>query len=114
MTVRPISAGAGEYDLSDDQLFADYEQELFSHVVSWRRKHGKTVELLVVPAVDPFDAMVQTAANLKAARLVTGVSATDGIRGVGAEDRTRVGETAAAAASVLARSDRSRTGPRCL
>jgi len=28
-----------------------------------------------VPAVDPFDAMVQTATNLKAARLVTGVSA---------------------------------------
>jgi hypothetical protein len=38
-------------------------------------KQGKTVELLVVPAVDPFDAMVQTASNLRAARLVTGVSA---------------------------------------
>ena len=33
------------------------------------------MELLVVPGVDPFDAMVQTAANLKASRLVTGVSA---------------------------------------
>jgi amino acid transporter len=75
MTVRPLSAGAGEYELRDDQLFADYEQELFSHVVSMAEKHGKGVELLVVPAVDPFDAMVQTAANLKAARLVTGVSA---------------------------------------
>jgi hypothetical protein len=30
--------------------------------------------LLVVPAVNPFDAMVQTAANLKVSRLVTGVS----------------------------------------
>ena len=66
--------GAGEYDLRDEQLFADYEQELFSHVVSLAEKEGKTVELLVVPAVDPFDAMVQTAARLKAARLVTGVS----------------------------------------
>ena len=74
MTVRPLSAGAGEYDLRDDQLFADYEQELFSHVVSMAEKQGKGVELLVVPAVDPFDAMVQTAANLKASRLVTGVS----------------------------------------
>ena len=37
-------------------------------------KEGKPVELLVVPAVDPFDAMVQTAANLKASKLVTGVS----------------------------------------
>ena len=37
-------------------------------------KEGKTVDLLVVPGVDPFDAMVQTAAKLKASRLVTGVS----------------------------------------
>jgi amino acid transporter len=74
MTVRPISAGAGEYGLRNDQLFADYERELFSHVVSMAEKHGKSVELLVVPAVDPFDAMVQTAANLQASRLVTGVS----------------------------------------
>ena len=49
MTVRAISAGAGEYDLREDQLFADYEQELFSHVVSMAEKHGKSVELLVVP-----------------------------------------------------------------
>src|SRR2546423_14751648 len=38
-------------------------------------KAGKTVDLLVVPGVDPFDAMVQTAAKLQASRLVTGVSA---------------------------------------
>ncbi len=75
MTVRQLSAGAGEYDLREDQLFADYEQELFSNVVSLAEKQGKSVELLVVPAVDAFDAMVQTAVNLKASRLVTGVSA---------------------------------------
>jgi hypothetical protein len=75
MTVRQLSTGTGEWDLRNDQLFADYEQELFSHVVSMAEKHGKSVELLVVPAIDPFDAMVQTASNLKAARLVTGVSA---------------------------------------
>jgi hypothetical protein len=74
MTVRQLSAGAAEYELRNEQLFADYEQELFSHVVSLAEKEGKTVELLVVPAVDPFDAMVQTAARVKAARLVTGVS----------------------------------------
>ena len=38
-------------------------------------KAGKTADVLVVPGVDPFDAMVQTAAKLKASRLVTGVSA---------------------------------------
>jgi len=73
--VRTISAGAGEYDLADDQIFSDYERELFSHVVEIAEKEGKPVELLVVPAVNPFDAMVQSASKLKASRLVTGVSA---------------------------------------
>jgi len=75
MTVRTISAGAGEYDLAESQLFSPYERELFSHVVTVAEREGKHVELLVVPGVDPFDAMVQTAQNLKASRLVTGVSA---------------------------------------
>lgn len=74
MTVRQISVGSGEYELREEQLFADYEQELFSRVVTLAEKQGKGVELLVVPAVDPFDAMVQTAANLRASLLVTGVS----------------------------------------
>ena len=30
MTVRPVSTGAGEYELSDKQLFTDYEKELFT------------------------------------------------------------------------------------
>jgi amino acid transporter len=76
MSVRPVSTGAGEYDLNAEQIFSDYEKELFSHVVSVAEKEGKTVDLLVVPGVDPFDAMVQTAARLKATRLVTGVSET--------------------------------------
>ena len=75
MTVRPLSTGAAEYDLREDQLFAGYEQELFSHVVTLAEKQGKRVELLVVPAVDPFVAMVQTAMALQASRLVVGVSA---------------------------------------
>jgi len=74
MTVRPVSAGAGEYELGRNQLFSDYEQELFSRVVSVAEKQGKTVDLLVVPGVDPFDAMVQAAQQLQASRLVTGVS----------------------------------------
>ena len=75
MTVRPVSTGAGEYELSRQQLFSDYERELLSRVVTLAEKEGKHVDLIVVPGVDPFDAMVQTAANLKASRLVTGVSA---------------------------------------
>jgi len=75
MTVRPVSSGAGEYELSDQQLFSDYERELLTSVVTMAEKAGKTVDLLVVPGVDPFDAMVQTAAKLQASRLATGVSA---------------------------------------
>lgn len=75
MTVRPISTGAGEYELSEAQIFSDYEKELFSHVVEMAEKAGKPVELLVVPAVNPFDAMAQSANSLRASRLVTGVSA---------------------------------------
>lgn len=75
MTVRPVAIGTGEHDLADEQLFTSYEQELFSHVVALAEKEGKPVDLLVVPAVDPFDAMVQTAHKLKASRLVSGVSA---------------------------------------
>jgi amino acid transporter len=74
MTVRTISPGTGEHDLSESQLFSQYERELYSHVVTLAEKEGKHVELLVVPGVDPFDAMVQGAASLKASRLVTGVS----------------------------------------
>ena len=75
VTTRSISSGAGEYDLNESQLFTHYEQELFSRVVSVAEKEGKTVELLVVPGINPFDALVQTAARLHASRLVTGVSA---------------------------------------
>ena len=75
MTVRGVSTGAGEYELAENQLFTDYERELFTGVVEMAEKEGKTVDLLVVPGVNPFDAMVQTAAKLQASRLVTGVSA---------------------------------------
>ena len=50
MTVRPVSAGAAEYALSDQQLFSDYERELLTRVVTMAEKEGKTADLLVVPA----------------------------------------------------------------
>ena len=74
MTVRHITTGAGEYHLAENQLFSDYERELFSKVVEMAEKEGKTVELLVVPSNDPFEAIVQTAAKLQATRVVTGLS----------------------------------------
>jgi len=76
MTIRGVStAGTGEYGLNEQQLFTDYERELFTRVVKVAEKEGKPVQLLTVPGVNPFDAMVQSAATLKASRLVSGVSA---------------------------------------
>ena len=76
LSVRPVTpAGSGEHNLEDEQIFGKYETELFTRVVSLAEKAGKTVELVVVPALNPFDAMVQTAAKLQASRLVTGRSA---------------------------------------
>ncbi|MDQ2773735.1 MAG: APC family permease [Acidobacteriota bacterium] len=75
MTVRPTAADS-EYDLNKDQVFGTDEKALFSSVVIMAEKEGKPVELLVVPSTDPFEAVVQTASNLKVSRLVTGVSLT--------------------------------------
>jgi amino acid transporter len=74
MTVRQISALSGDYHLAENQLFSDYERELFSKVVTMAEKEGKTVELLVVPSADPFNAIVQTAQTLQSSRVVTGAS----------------------------------------
>jgi amino acid transporter len=73
MTVKPVAPDS-EYDLNENQVFGQDEKALFSAVVTMAEKEGKPVELLVVPAADPFDAVVQTANQLKVSRLVTGVS----------------------------------------
>jgi amino acid transporter len=73
MTVRLLGPDS-EYALNDDQVFGSDEKSLFSAVVTMAEKEGKHVELLVAPATDPFDALVETATTLKVSRLVTGVS----------------------------------------
>ena len=47
---------------------------MFSSVVGLAEKAGKHVELLTVPATDPWVAIVQTAALLESSRIVTGLS----------------------------------------
>jgi amino acid transporter len=74
LTVRAVQ-GVGEHDLEGEQIFSSYEKELFSRVVAVAEREGKPVDLLVVPGVNPYDAMVHAANILKASRLVTGVSA---------------------------------------
>ncbi|HEY3137254.1 MAG TPA: APC family permease, partial [Blastocatellia bacterium] len=75
MTVRLIRGpDAGERDLYDTTLFTDYEQRLFTRVVALAEKHGKPVELVVVPATNIFDAVAQTALRLDASEIVAGAS----------------------------------------
>jgi len=75
MTVRLIRGpDAGERDLYDTTLFTDYEQRLFTRVVALAEKHGKPVELVVVPATNIFDAVAQTSLRLDASEIVAGAS----------------------------------------
>ncbi len=89
MTVRVFKgADTGYEGLAEHQVFASYEQKLFSRVVSLAEKAGKKVHLLVVPAADVFDAIVLTAARLDAAEIVAGRSSV-----MSAEEQARlVGE----------------------
>src|SRR5204863_3337904 len=51
MTVHVIKGpNAGYKDMSEQRLFTDYEQLLFSKVVALAEKAGKHVDLLVVPS----------------------------------------------------------------
>jgi amino acid transporter len=75
MTARVMRGpDGGERDLYDTTLFSDYEQRLFTRVVALAEKHGKPVELVVVPASNVFDAVAQTALRLDSAEVVAGLS----------------------------------------
>ncbi|HWX25006.1 MAG TPA: amino acid permease, partial [Vicinamibacteria bacterium] len=77
MTVRILTgADAGYEGLAERQVFARYEQLLFSKVVSLAEKFGKTVHLLVVPSSNIFDAIARTAVQLDASGIVAGASST--------------------------------------
>ena len=75
MTVRLIRGpDSGERDLYDESLFTEYEQRHFTRVVALAEKHGKPVELLVVPAKNVSDAVGQTAVRIDASEIVEGAS----------------------------------------
>jgi hypothetical protein len=75
LSVRRVTqAGSGEHPLDAGQLFADDETNVFTHVVTLAEKAGKHVELMVVPGLDPYEAVVQTAARIKSSRIVMGLS----------------------------------------
>lgn len=74
MSARISQFGAAAYDLSAEQIFSDYEQRLFTRAVSVAESFGKHISLLVVPAGDVWSGIVQTALNLEASAVVSGLS----------------------------------------
>jgi amino acid transporter len=76
MTIRLLTGpDAGVSDIEREELFTDYEQILFTRVVSVAERHGRAVKLLVVPATNVFDAVARTAVQLQAREIVFGESA---------------------------------------
>ena len=76
MTVRLLAGpDAGSQDIDQQELFTDYEQILFTRVVSVAERHGRAVKLLVVPSSNVYDAVVQTAVRLQTREIVLGESA---------------------------------------
>jgi len=75
MTVRIFKgADTGYQGLAEHQVFASYEQLLFSKVVSIAERVGKSVYLLVVPSSNVFDAIAQTGFQLESAEIIAGAS----------------------------------------
>jgi hypothetical protein len=75
MTTRLVAGPDGAASaVYDENLFDKYEQKLFTRVVALAEKHGKPVDLVVVPATSVFDAVAQTAFQLDSTEIVAGVS----------------------------------------
>lgn len=65
---------SGNVEYEKDELFEEYEQELFTKVVALAEKAGKYVSLLVVPTTNVFDGILQTAQRLESSKIVSGLS----------------------------------------
>jgi hypothetical protein len=75
MTTRLVVGPDGaDHEVYDENLFTSYEQKLFTRVVALAEKAGKSVDLVVVPATNIFDAVAQTALQLDSAEIVAGLS----------------------------------------
>jgi hypothetical protein len=76
MTVRLLAGpDAGVRDLDVQSMFTDYEQLLFTKVVALAERHGRPVRLLIAPGGNVFDAIAQTAVQLKSSEIALGESA---------------------------------------
>jgi amino acid transporter len=67
-------AGAGEYELSPEQLFSSEEQTLFTRALGLAEKKGKTIHLAVAGATEKWDAILRAAQSLESSVVVLGAS----------------------------------------
>jgi amino acid transporter len=75
MTTRLIQGADFAEELADEQnLLSEYEQHLFSRVVTLAEKMGKPVHLVVVPGTRPEDTVMLTAQRLQSSLVVLGRS----------------------------------------
>jgi amino acid transporter len=65
---------SGNIILRPEEMFENYERDLFTRVVAIAEKEGKHVSLLVVPTNSVFDGIVATAQQLQSSRVITGLS----------------------------------------
>jgi amino acid transporter len=75
MTVQVMKGpDAGHENIGEQHLFTNYEQLLFSRVITLAEKAGKHVDLLVVPSSNVFEAIAHTAAQLDSSEIIAGRS----------------------------------------
>jgi amino acid transporter len=76
MTARIMRGpDAGSSDFEREELFTDYEQRLFTKVVSVAEREGRPVRLVIVPSADPYSAIAQTVFRLSSSEIAMGESA---------------------------------------
>ena len=84
MTVRVIGVDVPD-DPTQDPRATEHERQLFSAVMAAAEREGRAVRLMIVPGVNVFDAIIETALRLKSAEIHTGESET-----LSADDQARL------------------------
>jgi magnesium transporter len=83
MTVRLVGVDVPD-DPSQDPHATEEEQALFSTVIAAAEREGRAVRLMIVPGVNVFDSIVETALRLESAEIHVGESET-----LSADDQAR-------------------------
>jgi magnesium transporter len=75
MSVRMVGVDAADSDVGENQMTA-VERQLFSRVLAVAERHGRFVQLVLVPAQNIFEAIVATIVRLQASDIYVGESTT--------------------------------------